>query len=56
MARSACSIRPAGGGNLLCAINDALPREVRSRVTLIGIENDETSFAALRARQQTLDC
>jgi len=32
-----------GEGNLLRAINDALPREMRRRVTLVGIENDETS-------------
>ncbi|HJT36760.1 MAG TPA: N-6 DNA methylase [Pirellulales bacterium] len=44
-----------GDGNLLCAINDALPREMRPRVTLVGIENDEASFASLRARQQTFD-
>jgi adenine-specific DNA-methyltransferase len=44
-----------GDGNLLCAINDALPRETRRRVTLVGIENDEASFASLRARQQTFD-
>jgi len=44
-----------GDGNLLCAINDALPRELRRRVTLIGIENDEASFASLRARQTQFD-
>jgi hypothetical protein len=44
-----------GDGNLLCAINDALPRDVRRRVTLVGIENDEASFASLRARQQSFD-
>lgn len=40
-----------GDGNLLCAIYDALPREMRPRVTLIGIENDDASFASLKARQ-----
>ncbi|HEX5443943.1 MAG TPA: N-6 DNA methylase [Pirellulales bacterium] len=40
-----------GDGNLLCAINEALPREMRRRVTLIGVENDDASFASLRARQ-----
>ncbi|HET6878719.1 MAG TPA: N-6 DNA methylase [Pirellulales bacterium] len=44
-----------GDGNLLCAINDALPREMRRRVTLVGIENDDASFASLRARQETFD-
>lgn len=44
-----------GDGNLLCAINDALPREVRRRVTLIGIENDKASFASLQARQPKFD-
>ena len=44
-----------GDGNLLCAINDALPHETRQRVTLIGIENDAASFAALRARQPKFD-
>ncbi|MGH7139878.1 MAG: Eco57I restriction-modification methylase domain-containing protein, partial [Pirellulales bacterium] len=44
-----------GDGNLLGAISEALPREMRRRVTLVGIENDETSFASLRARQQTFD-
>ena len=54
--RYACSIWPAAtAGNLLGAINDALPRETRRRATLVGIENDETSFASLRARQQTFD-
>lgn len=41
-----------GDGNLLCAINEALPREMQRRVTLIGIENDDASFASLQARQQ----
>ena len=40
-----------GDGNLLCMINEALPREMRRRVTLIGIENDDVSFASLEARQ-----
>jgi tRNA1(Val) A37 N6-methylase TrmN6 len=40
-----------GDGNLLYAINDALRSEIRARVTLIGIENDDDSFASLRARQ-----
>lgn len=40
-----------GDGNLLCAIYDALSRELRRRITLIGIENDDASFAALKARQ-----
>lgn len=44
-----------GDGNLLCAISDALPREIRRRATLIGIENDETSYASLRARLAQLD-
>ena len=43
-----------GDGNLLCAINDALPRDVR-RVTLVGIENEVASFASLRARQEKLE-
>ncbi|HET6884027.1 MAG TPA: hypothetical protein VFI31_27990 [Pirellulales bacterium] len=34
------------------AINDALPRDMRRRVTHIGIENDEASFASLGARQK----
>ncbi|HEV3006796.1 MAG TPA: N-6 DNA methylase, partial [Pirellulales bacterium] len=40
-----------GDGNLLCAINDALRNDMRRRVTLIGIENDDGSFASLQARQ-----
>ncbi|HEX7449028.1 MAG TPA: N-6 DNA methylase [Pirellulales bacterium] len=40
-----------GDGNLLCAIYDAFSRELRRRITLIGIENDDASFAALKARQ-----
>ena len=32
-----------GDSNLQCAINDALPRETRREVTLVGIEKDETS-------------
>jgi hypothetical protein len=40
-----------GDGNLLCAVADVLPRDVRKRVTLIGIENDDASFVSLRARQ-----
>jgi len=40
-----------GDGNLLCAINDALPHDVQRRVTLVGIENDDDSFASLQARQ-----
>jgi methylase of polypeptide subunit release factors len=43
-----------GDGNLLCALADVLPRDVRKRVTLIGIENDDASFASLRARQPKL--
>lgn len=51
--RSLRVLDPAcGDGNLLCAISDALPHETRRRVTLIGIENDEASFASLRAREQ----
>jgi hypothetical protein len=41
-----------GDDNLLCAINDALPRETRRRVTLVGIENDEASFASGQTRQK----
>jgi adenine-specific DNA-methyltransferase len=44
--------RACGDGNLLSAINDALPRDVRRRVTLVGIENDEASFASTRAQQK----
>ncbi|HVA50409.1 MAG TPA: N-6 DNA methylase [Pirellulales bacterium] len=44
-----------GDGNLLRAIHDALPREVRRRMTLIGIENDHASFASLQARQSSFD-
>ncbi|HJT32176.1 MAG TPA: N-6 DNA methylase [Pirellulales bacterium] len=40
-----------GDGNLLCAIYDALPRDMRRRATLIGIESDDASFASLKARQ-----
>ncbi len=43
-----------GDGNLLCAINEALPREMRRRVTLIGIENDDVSFAS--ALRENLRC
>jgi adenine-specific DNA-methyltransferase len=44
-----------GDGNLLCAINQAVPREMRRRVTLLGIENDDASFASLQARQPQFD-
>ena len=48
-----------GDGNLLCAINEALPREMRRRVTLVGIENDYASFASLGGqvlREQLDEC
>jgi adenine-specific DNA-methyltransferase len=41
-----------GDGNLLCAIKDALPDNMHCGVTLIGIENDDASYALLRARQR----
>lgn len=43
-----------GDGNLLCAVAEVLPTDVRKRVTLIGIENDDNSFVSLRARQSKL--
>jgi hypothetical protein len=41
-----------GDGNLLCAIADVLPKDIRRRVTLIGIENDDDSFVSLQTRQE----
>ena len=40
-----------GDGNLLQAMADVLPKSVRQRVTLIGIENDAASFHTLRGRR-----
>src|SRR3990172_3569943 len=36
-----------GDGNLLRAMAEVLPKRIQRRVTLIGIENDDASFAAL---------
>lgn len=40
-----------GDGNLLRAMVKVLPQEILQRVTLVGIESDAASFAALRSRQ-----
>src|SRR5713226_7193536 len=40
-----------GDGNLLRAMVEVLPKEVLKRVTLVGIESDGVSFAAMRSRQ-----
>jgi tRNA1(Val) A37 N6-methylase TrmN6 len=42
-----------GDGNLLCAMAEVLPSEIRRRTTLVGIENDSDSFTSLRLRQST---
>jgi SAM-dependent methyltransferase len=40
-----------GDGNLLRAMVHVLPKDLLRRVTLIGVESDRASFAALRSRQ-----
>lgn len=40
-----------GDGNLLCAMTEVLPDDLKRRVTLIGIESDDDSFLALNSRQ-----
>ncbi len=45
-----------GDGNLLCAVAEVLPAAVLRRATLIGIENDELSFATLTRRTQLHGC
>jgi adenine-specific DNA-methyltransferase len=44
-----------GDGSLLAAFGEALPSEIRTNVTLIGVENDPRSFAPLRSRMCALD-
>ncbi len=55
--RGSCRILdPAcGDGNLLVAIARELPSKVRSRCTLIGIEQEADSFDALLARISALE-
>lgn len=43
-----------GDGNLLSAIAAAMPECLRRRTTLIGIEQDDNSFTALRSRHSEL--
>ncbi len=39
-----------GDGNLLFAIAKEMPESIRRRTTLIGIEQDDDAFLALRSR------
>ncbi len=41
-----------GDGNLLVAMAEALPRDVRQRCTMVGIENDRGAYQTLMTRLQ----